>query len=486
MPTSLRLGALLFASVSADQISLMQDVKKSSKRDGKHMSALMESAKGMLKNGATPDVVSFAEETLADIAAVVIPAIVDESRVQQNAVLSKWTQMRYLIDHQLPEWKQTILQWSNEVTAASSVHQECRRVEHGLCYGVVQTDVEPGKRPCEMELYRLWTIWVDEETDLREFHNNIDGHFCPPGANGTLHAFRVASVPLMTSYMSQKAVVDLAETAYDNYRPQCIVRHNDLDRQSTQCNQDQDNLESKACSEMRAVQQTLEDFEARYTAIHVEWVEAWQNVRTDELMRHREYKQIKIVECLLNRIHELNGRPCDDATGEVDTEMSHCRAEGEALQICAFEPVAIDSTLLNSGEFFETRDEAVPLDSIMTGHVTEEWDTADFIDRDALGDRSARHIHDDAQLLGHEGWKRADLQSQGSICIVYPEEPERLDVCPDIREEPFLPCTPPHPCDADWIQHQVLPLPVMPQGTFSATNPGCNQYPPCRVCESQD
>ena len=39
------------------------------------MSGLMESSKGMLKNVATPDVVSFAEQTLADIAAVVIPAI---------------------------------------------------------------------------------------------------------------------------------------------------------------------------------------------------------------------------------------------------------------------------------------------------------------------------------------------------------------------------------------------------------------------------
>ena len=41
------------------------------------MSALMESAKGMLKNGATPDVASFAKETLADIATALIPAIVD-------------------------------------------------------------------------------------------------------------------------------------------------------------------------------------------------------------------------------------------------------------------------------------------------------------------------------------------------------------------------------------------------------------------------
>jgi len=46
----------LVVTVSADQICLMQDVKKSSKRDGQHMSALMESDKGMLSNGATPDV----------------------------------------------------------------------------------------------------------------------------------------------------------------------------------------------------------------------------------------------------------------------------------------------------------------------------------------------------------------------------------------------------------------------------------------------
>ena len=37
----------------------------------------------MLTNGANPDVVSVAEETLADIAAVVIPAIVHESKMQQ-------------------------------------------------------------------------------------------------------------------------------------------------------------------------------------------------------------------------------------------------------------------------------------------------------------------------------------------------------------------------------------------------------------------
>ena len=41
--------------------------------------ALMESATTMLKNGATPAVVDFAEETLGEVSGVVIAAIINES-----------------------------------------------------------------------------------------------------------------------------------------------------------------------------------------------------------------------------------------------------------------------------------------------------------------------------------------------------------------------------------------------------------------------
>jgi len=487
MPSSLRLGALLFASVSADQISLMQDVKKSSKRDGKHMSALMESAKGMLKNGATPDVVSFAEETLADIQSVVIPAIKDESKIQQEAVLHKWQQMRELIDVDLPRWKQTIARWSAEVAEESIAHRNCRDVEHCLCYGdnvpeTQSSEICPGqcpedhdcKRPCEQELYRLWGLWVGEETELREFHGEISGHFCPTDANGTTATFRQTSKTWMQSYMDQKVIVDAAETAYDNFRPTCIEDHNNLNAQSTQCNALQLSLESKACSEARAVQQTLSDFHQRYADLQEERIEAWNNARTDELMRHREYRQIKIVECLLNRIHELNGRPCDDASGEVDTEMSNCQAEGEALRICDVDPLTTSvATLRAAGARYETRDENVHIDSIMTGAVTN----------------GVYEIHGEDGLMVSEGWSfghsdTAGLTSQGSICIVYPEDIPVPPSCPG--DEPCLPVPPPHPCDAVWRQEQITLLPVMPQPDFSATNPGCNQYPSCSACDLED
>jgi len=464
MPSSLRLGALLFAAVKADETSLMQDVKKSSKRNGKQMSALMESAKGMLKSGATPDIVDFTMTTLEEIADVVIPALVDETTIQQQALVAAHDQMRRLIDVQLPEWKEAIFQWSSEVEAASVTHKNCRDVEHGLCY-------DAGKRPCELALYNLWTTWVDEETALRETHNSIDGHFCPPGANGTLHAFRVDSVAMMNSYMRQKEIVDLAETAYDDYRPGCIVHHNNLDAQSAICNAAQSDLETKACSESRAVHQTLFDFEARYIANQVEIQTAWGNARGDELLRHHEYRQIKIVECLLERIHELNGRPCDEESGELDEQLSHCHAEGEALNVCNFG------------------------DGSVTPDVSIRYEI-----------RDVNVFHDPFETPNEVGWKFLDafpyqageltvpVPHVGSICLLYPEQPERPPFC-QVGVDSFaassvcLPLEPPHPCDPLWTSAQITPLPGYPRpedgpgGVFSEHNPGCNAYPACGECD---
>lgn len=457
MPSSLRLGALLFAAVKADETSLMQDVKKSSKRDGKHMSALMESAKDMLKNGATADVVVFAEETLAEIAGVVIPALIDETRIQQHLVFSKYQRTRDLIDDSLPQWKAAIHQWSSEVQTASATHVTCRELEHCKCYGPSPDgpDCLQPKRLCEMELYHLWGLWVTAETELRETHTDIDGHFCPPGANGTTRVFRQDSVTWMHEYMRRKELADEAELAYDTYRPDCISAHDRLDDQSAICNAAQGDLETKACSESRAVHQTLQDFEREYTEAHTEIEATWANARRDELVRHEEYRQIKVVECLLERIHELNGRPCDEASGEIDTEMSHCHAEGEAIQVCDFDQSTATQVV---SVRYEIRDEAV------------------------------QHARDQAPLPA--GWKFLDSFVEaphvGAICLLYPEEPVRPPFCligTSIMPEPCLPVAPPHPCDPLWTSAQITPLPGFPVAPFSEINPGCNAYPSCSACD---
>merc|ERR1719197_2128815 len=88
-----RLTAPLLISAAAlnDETSLMQGLKPTQqvtqKEDkSKAITNLLSTATTMLKNGVTPDVVDFAQATLNEITAVVLPSIINASASDQALV----------------------------------------------------------------------------------------------------------------------------------------------------------------------------------------------------------------------------------------------------------------------------------------------------------------------------------------------------------------------------------------------------------------
>jgi hypothetical protein len=307
----------------ATTLGAAQSLAVSQKSKKPAVQALLESATNMLKNGATPDVVEFAEITLQEVTGVVLPAIINESVNDQRFIYSLHSRFQVILDA-LSEDNQEVFQLNAEEQTLSGQHKSCRAVEAEKCQG---------KRECEMELYRLWTSWVTEEEELREIHGYISGHFCPPDANGTLHAFRVASVPWMQQYMAQKEVVEIAELAYDEHVPECVIKHTTLDEQSATCNQKQTELEEKACAHALKINEVL----TVYYNDHAQASSAY-NCAVEEIMqlerdRKREWVTLQVVHCLLERIGEQNGVPCDDANGGVTEEVGHCE-ERHGLRVC--------------------------------------------------------------------------------------------------------------------------------------------------------
>jgi hypothetical protein len=185
-----------------------------------------------------------------------------------------------------------------------------------------------------MELYRLWTSWVTEEEELREIHGYISGHFCPPDANGTLHAFRVASVPWMQQYMAQKIVVDEAELAYDQKVPDCRIAHGLLDDQSAICNNDQSELEEKACAHALKVREVLNTYHNDHEQAASQYNCAVEEIMQLERDRKREWVTLQVVNCLLERIREQNGVPCDDSNGGVTEDVGVCE-ERHGIAVCS-------------------------------------------------------------------------------------------------------------------------------------------------------
>jgi hypothetical protein len=277
-----------------------------------------------VKNGETAAVVDFAEETLVEVSGVVIPAIINESENDQRFVFELFSRFE-LILNELSQSNEEVFQLNEEEQGYSGHHQTCRADEKIKC---------DHKRACEMELYRLWTIWVEEEEDLREIHEFISGHFCPPDANGTLHTFRVTSVPYMHQYMAQKVIVDAAELAYDGKVPDCVTKHTLLDQKSDLCNTAQTHLEEKACEHAHKINEVLTNYYNDYGPAVAQYSCAIEEIKLLEIDRKREWVTLQVVNCLLERIREQNGVPCDTANGGVTDEVGICE-ERHGVDVCS-------------------------------------------------------------------------------------------------------------------------------------------------------
>merc|ERR1719235_1162068 len=140
----------------------------------------------------------------------------------------------------------------------------------------------------------------------------------------------------MHQYMEQKIRVDEAERRYDEKVPVCVGTHDRLNDQSAICNQKQTELEEKACAHAVTINEVL----TMYYNDYAQAVSAY-NCAVEEIMqlerdRKREWVTLQVVNCLLERIREQNGVPCDDSNGGVTEEVGVCE-ERHGLAVCSTE-----------------------------------------------------------------------------------------------------------------------------------------------------
>lgn len=414
MHSSLRLSAILFAAAVADEAfideesSLLQAAKIEEKpaarrKHSKPLAGLLESAKGMLINGVDPesDMLSFDQAILAALSEDIIPALKNEGTADSTWIATEHARFQEAINELMLNNANPYglsIEINGEGSGSSADHKTCREEQHVAC---------EGKRDCETTLYSLWGTWVSKETELREDHDHIVGHFCAEGANGTLHDFRVASEIWMQEYLEKKAECAAAEAAYDAQVSICDGSHTHLDEKTNECNGKQAALEQNACHRATGIEQSLREFHTTWASLHASYQGVTDLVYNQTEDRHQEYKTLKVVECLLDRIDQRNGLPCDQSSGEVDSEMLTCHEQGEDIEICTEAP---------------------------------------------------------------------------EICPTYPAPPATPGPCGEGQWTDCLPPIPISPCSDQWLASE-MDLPAVPVAPFSATNPGCNDYPDCGSCD---
>jgi hypothetical protein len=316
-----RLTATFLASVAAlsDETSLMQGLKPqqvTQKEDkSKAIANLLQSATSMLKNGATPDVVDFAQSTLTEITGVVLPAITDAHNADQALVTSTHALFESEVFAPLRQGQARVDALAAEERRLSAVHITCRGEEEVIC---------GHKRQCDYDLWEIWRRFVEEEETLRQLSLQINNHFCVEGANGTMWIFRNEAVALFPPWITQKPIVERWEHDYDVKVPICEEWFVTLDEKTAECDAAQLALEMAACAHANEVAQVRNTFAEAWAYISFNYQRVINQVHCLEIDRWKEWRTLSTVQCLLDRTTERNGRPCDETTDEVVTEVAAC------------------------------------------------------------------------------------------------------------------------------------------------------------------
>jgi len=344
-------AAALVCYADAEEISLMQNLVKrststlfgasdgvSSRKDS--TSTLLETTVNMIKNGVTPDVITFVDSTNQEIEQQVLVAIQNEHDVDQAYINNLCQEFEDAID-KMTEELTTIAVLREASNGARHEHHACRADEAFVC---------ARSRRCEEQLRKQWLVVRREEERMREIHGNIHAEWCihPPflaevdlwlnhpydwsrtspypelDIPADVGEFRAVSVTHFQDYMAQKIVVEREWEIYNAKLIECSELEAAVDIKVTECDDVQRDARTGDCELSTTIRQARTDLGVEWTRLVRTYNEAREAKTANEADRKAEWETLKIVQCLLNHVHSTvtesieTGAPCPTIDSDPD------------------------------------------------------------------------------------------------------------------------------------------------------------------------
>jgi len=332
----------LLAYANADETSLLQRSATSNKlavtseiKAKDSTAKLLDSAVAMIKNGVTPDVITFVDSTNEAIDGgeeSALQTIRDAHQREQEEMYRLYDSLQAEVDLLLERRAETEVHNANRL-AASEEHHTCRAGEAYHC---------AKSRRCEEQLRQKWVTVKHEESVMREIHGYIHDEWCihPPffaeidawlshpfnwaqtspypilDLPQDVRDFRHVSVGYFHDYREQKTITERAWLEYNEKLEECAVLEEEWEIAAEPCDQAQMTAHEHACQHAEAAREARERFGREWTSIHAEFMRARSRIESNEADRKNEYETLKIVQCLLDHVHSAvvtsleTGAPC--------------------------------------------------------------------------------------------------------------------------------------------------------------------------------
>lgn len=263
---------------------------------------LLERTESMLRKGASLEVVALAEETLRALKAEVLPMIEQAHKAQTSLLATHYEAVVNFLSSYSQELEQLSQQQAVEASA-SSKHRACRLSEDGTVSHRVA---------CADELATLWEQVMELEEDLTNVEERIAEEWCLPGVNLSGHVFRENSVHHFDKYTAKRTKLTYAWKMYTEHVPSCNNFREENNEEDDHCDTLQYELEEASCLSTSLGGRATRMIHDTWPVVSGAFQDTVATVTTAVSSRKHEYSVLKVVACLIEKIREIGGQPCDE------------------------------------------------------------------------------------------------------------------------------------------------------------------------------
>jgi len=304
------------------------------------LTQLLQATTKMLKDGTTPAVLVFTNDTLEEIKKDIIPKILANHKKDQE-----------MLDAQLKELEAILATYNDELKtlAENNRVEELAHDAHVGCRGAVKGQEPEGSEAAlcldaskkNWKRAEKWRKLIIGENEYIEISTVLHGRFCPTEGIETWHTKELTDeeindmVPALESYRTKtvKKMVKYNELGAEYFRvliPAWEVadetakkaNKTHMDRKFT-CETLKKTLETKSCVRAQHHAELIKVFEEEWHAAELILNKTKENVVLTEKDRVREFVTLHMVKCLLKKIESRNGTRCDEV-GEAENEIKDC------------------------------------------------------------------------------------------------------------------------------------------------------------------
>jgi hypothetical protein len=269
----------------------------------------------MLREGATPEVVTFSEEAVKDIQTTVYAAMDAEHKRDQDELLREHATFDTIRKKYMEDAQKIVGSLTALVTADKTAHDSCRSEEEKKC----------DKYHDEEEKRK--TLWQSFKSADAEFEAKTDEQQWCGDAETDMEAQH-------TKFQSYEAAGKTRFEAWDSHESQrvtALASLHELEEQSTTCRTKQAQFERSSCNRFADWQTAKLIMESTWNAATETYNSMVDSVKQKTGDRNAEYSTLEEVKCLLSDIKERGGKPCeeqaDGTSEEADKVMESCRKE---------------------------------------------------------------------------------------------------------------------------------------------------------------